>query len=233
VTAIPQIIAHRGAPREALENTIPAFQAAMAQRADAIELDVHATRDGIVIVHHDDHLPPDRNEPFASGRSIADLDADEVLRRPLPGGFHIPTLDDVLDLVGSQLVVYVEVKAVGIEGPLLACLDRHPAVRTAVHAFDHRIPVAVRVARPSLPIGLLSSSYPLDLPGFIGPGRPEALWQHGGLIDDALVRDAHAMGARVIAWTVNDPDHARSLWAMGVDGICTDLPGAMRRSLEG
>lgn len=230
MTTIPQIIAHRGAPREALENTIPAFQAALTQGADAIELDVHATRDGVVVVHHDDYLRLARNEPGAR-RPIADLDAEEVRRTPLRDGLHVPTLDEVLDLVGDRAVVYVEVKAVGIEAPLLACLDRHPACRIAVHAFDHRIPVAVRTARPALPIGLLSSSYPLDLPGFIGPGRPEALWQHGGVIDDALVREAHAMGVRVIAWTVNEVDHARALWAMGVDGLCTDVPGAMRASL--
>jgi glycerophosphoryl diester phosphodiesterase len=127
--------------------------------------------------------------------------------------------------------VYVEVKAGAIEDALLRVLDRHPAARVAVHAFDHRIPVRVRASRPSLPIGILSASYPLDVSGMVRAARADALWQHTGLVDQALVRTAHDEGARVIAWTENDPAHARALLAMGVDALCTDTPGLLRAAL--
>ncbi len=231
MTAIPEIIAHRGASRESLENTLDAFQRAVAQGADAIELDVHATRDGMIVVHHDETLLVEATHGPGQRRPIAALDADTVRRSPLKNGAPAPGLDDVLALVNARAVVYVEVKATGIEHALLACLDRHPSCRVAVHAFDHRIPVAVRAKRPELPIGVLSSSYPLTLSGFIGPAAPDAFWQHATLIDEQLVRDTHALGARLIAWTVNDAAHARSLAAMGVDALCTDIPGLLRSAL--
>ncbi len=224
---IPEIIAHRGAPREALENTLTAFAIALAQGADGIELDVHATADGVVVVHHDPVVAM-----HGSVTEIVSLSAADALRLPLKGDERMPTLDAVLDLVGSAVVVYIEVKARGIERPLIDCLARHPGARVAVHAFDHRIPVAVRAQRPATSIGLLSASYPLSLSSFVGQGRPDALWQQAALIDEQLVRDAHQLGARVIAWTENDAVHARSLIDLGVDGLCTDTPGALRKALS-
>lgn len=230
MTRIPEIIAHRGASREAHENTLPAFQIALDQGADGIELDVHATADGVVVVHHDAAI-----QVYHMGASaladIATLSAARALASPLAGGATMPTLDQVLDLIGSRAVVYIEVKAARIEQPLLSCLDRHPTSRMAVHAFDHRIPLAIRSQRPHISIGLLSASYPTHLKGFFGHVRPDALWQQAQLIDEALVHSAHALGARVIAWTENDSVHARSLIAMGVDALCTDTPGLLRAAL--
>ena len=232
VSRIPEIIAHRGAPRECLENTLASFARALDQRADGIELDVHATKDGVVVVHHDHTLLMTRDGVVAPV-PIADLMATEALSWPLSDGIPMPTLDAVCSLVGDQATVYVEVKALGIEGPLIACLNRHPRVRFAAHAFDHRVPVAVRAQRPETSIGLLSCSYPLSLDGFIGHANVSALWQQTHLIDAALVADAHRLGVRVIAWTENDISHARALMALGVDALCTDTPSALRAALEG
>ena len=186
---LPEIIAHRGAPREDLENTLESFEIALRQGADGIELDVHATRDGVVVVHHD----PVVNRPGLTVKSlvaIADLDVTELLEFPLRGEARLPTLDAVLDLVGSRATVYVEVKGHGIEDVVVACLKRHPHIRVAIHAFDHRIPVAVRQRLPGASIGLLSASYPLDFGGFVGSARAQALWQQTSFIDQALVGDA-------------------------------------------
>jgi glycerophosphoryl diester phosphodiesterase len=227
----PEIIAHRGAPREALENTLPAFRLALAQGADGIELDVHATSDGVIVVHHDPTLRTMDAQGAVALLEIARLDASAVAALPLAGGSVAPTLDEVLDLVGQHVTVYVEVKAFGVEDALEATLARHPGVRVAVHAFDHRIPVAARQRRPTLPIGLLSTSYPLDLRGFIGSARCQAFWQHAPLIDRALVEGAHELGAKVVAWTVNDVNQARALVDLGVDALCTDTPGLLRSAL--
>lgn len=230
MSRIPEIIAHRGAPREALENTLAAFEIALDQNADGVELDVHATMDGTVVVHHDADVP----WPVASSttrRPIADIDAKRALAYALRDNAHMPTLDAVLDLIGERSVVYIEVKATGIERPLLAVLNRHPKARVAVHSFDHRVPVAVRAARPSTRIGLLSASYPISLDRFIGAAKPDAFWQQANLIDQALVEETHALGARLIAWTVNDAQHAHALIAMGVDALCTDTPALLRAAL--
>ncbi len=207
-----------------------AFRLALEQGADGIELDVHATRDGTVVVHHDERLPVVDASGVATWLPIVQADAATVRSTRLRGGGEVPTLDAVLDFVGTLATVYIEVKAAGIEDALLACLDRHPGARVAVHAFDHRIPVAMRARRIGLSTGVLSTSYPLDLAGFIGQARPAAFWEYAPLIDDALVRQAHALGARVVAWTVNDPVHARLLHTMGVDALCTDTPGLLRET---
>ncbi len=229
-----EIIAHRGASRECLENTLAAFQRALEQGADGIELDVHATRDGRIVVHHDATV---RSALDDEPRAIAALTAAELAAVRLSDGSRVPSLDEVFDLVGARAVVYVEVKAAGIEEPLLACLDgirrRHPGVRLAVHSFDHRIPSAVRAQRPDTAIGFLSASYPMSMRGVLGAPPPDALWQAGELIDQALVDAAHGVGSRVIAWTVNRQTHARALMQLGVDAICTDTPGLLQSGLAG
>jgi glycerophosphoryl diester phosphodiesterase len=223
-----EIIAHRGASGEHLENTRRAFEAAIAQDADGVELDVHRTRDGQVVVHHDFHVRDDTGRLLA----IADLAADELRKLRLSNGETVPTLDEVLDLTHTRVVAYIEVKGANLEQDLVACLDRHPTARIAVHSFDHRIASRVRELRPGTSIGLLSASYPVDLTGFIGPVRPDALWQQSILIDQALVRASESVGARVIAWTENDPARARQLMREGVSAICTDTPGKMREALS-
>jgi glycerophosphoryl diester phosphodiesterase len=224
-----EIIAHRGASRDHEENTLPAFSTALEQGADGLELDVHATRDGTIVVHHD---PAVRSHGNSSLHRISELTAAEVAAVQLPGGGRVPTLDDVLTLVGTRATVYAEVKANGIEVPLVECLRRHQGAHVAIHAFDHRIPVAVRAMLPGISIGFLSSSYPLDLPALLRAARPQALWQHADLIDASLVAEAHAMNARVIAWTENDLVHALALTGLGVDALCTDIPGPLRAGMS-
>jgi glycerophosphoryl diester phosphodiesterase len=223
-----EIIAHRGASGEQLENSRAAFEAAIDQDADGVELDIHRTRDGQVVVHHDFHIRDHTGRLLA----IADLSAEELGTLRLSNGETVPTLDEVLDLTHARVVAYIEVKGTGLEQELVACLERHPEARIAVHSFDHRIAARIRDLRPSTSIGLLSASYPVSLDGFIGPVKPNALWQQSILIDEDLVRAAGALGARVIAWTENDPVHARQLIRAGVSAICTDTPGKMRAALD-
>jgi glycerophosphoryl diester phosphodiesterase len=219
----PLIIAHRGASRAFRENTIPAFQRALDLGVDGIELDVHATRDGVLVVHHDPALTFRRGESIEAV-PIVSLTAAQVAECRLGDDDHIPTLREVFALVGAQAELFVEVKASNTEAAVAALLDEFTGVRAAVHAFDHRIPVGVRALRPATPIGLLSASYPLDIRGVLASSEAKAFWQHAELIDETLVVAAHEAGVELIAWTVNSAPHARQLAAWGVDGICTDVP---------
>src|SRR6185503_16073460 len=97
-------IGHRGAPREYPENTLPAFERAIELGADAIELDVHVTADGVPVVHHD---PDVRAEPR---RALAQMTWSEVARVHLAPGIAIPSLEQVLAAVGNRAMVYVELK---------------------------------------------------------------------------------------------------------------------------
>lgn len=226
----PAIIAHRGASRAFRENTMPAFRHALDLGVDGIELDVHATADGVLVVHHDAAVAIGHGEAVEFV-PIVSVSAAQLSEHRLASGDHVPTLHEVCELVGTRAELFVEVKAPHVEALVAALLDQHPTVRSAVHAFDHRTPVGVRALRPATPIGLLSASYPLDVRGVLSWSDATAFWQHAELIDEALVVAVHEAGVRLIAWTVNSAPHARQLAAWGVDGLCTDVPDEISRAL--
>jgi glycerophosphoryl diester phosphodiesterase len=216
---LPLAISHRGLHSAFPENSIPAFRAAIEAGASGIELDVHASADGVLYVHHDASLD-------VAGRSapIAELDSGAVSRLTLPGETAIPTLDDVLALTADKCDVFIEIKAPGIEEQVVRCLRRHiaHAERFALHAFDHRIVKRVLELSPGIRTGILQVSYLVDSCSAMRRAGALDLWQHADFIDALLVHDVHSCGGRVIAWTPNrDAEWAR-LTESGVDGICTD-----------
>lgn len=244
-----EIIAHRGASRDRLENTMAAFSAGLEQGADALELDVHATRDGVVVVHHDPEVSASAIKaeratgaervkgaegdtgPNGHRLTISAVNYTTLHAVRLRNGEPLPTLDEVLRLAAGKAAVYVEVKGFGIEAQVIGCLNRHADTQTAVHSFDHRISHHIGTHNALTPIGILSASYVLDLEHMINAAGARDLWQQAALIDQELIDTAHSVGARVIAWTENDVQHAAKLVQMGVDAICTDTPRVMREGL--
>jgi glycerophosphoryl diester phosphodiesterase len=207
-----QIIAHRGTPRHHPENTLAGFAQALADGADAIELDVRRTADDVVVVHHDAASP--------GSPPIDTLPATALLHT-------IPTLAAVLALVDGRATVYVEVKQPGIESDVVGVLAGS-STPAAVHAFDHRVASRVTALSPGTPTGVLMSSYVIDPVAVLRAAGARDWWQEWPMIDAALVTAIHGAGGRVIAWTVNDPQVAARLATLGVDGICTDVPGLIR-----
>jgi glycerophosphoryl diester phosphodiesterase len=227
----PQLIAHRGLPREVPENTVASFLAAVRHGAEAVELDVHALADGTVVVHHDPVLG--RGLPDSAphrGRPLAELSLADLARVRFAGDVGIPTLAEVLGTLPPKVSVYAEVKAQGIEAAVADTIRPH-AARCAVHSFDHRIPRAVAALVPGVPCGILQVSYLVDPVGAIRAAGARDLWQHWEFIDEPLVRTVHAAGGRVVAWTVNDPEVARRLAGWGVDGLCGDDVGGLGAAL--
>lgn len=220
-----EIIGHRGSPREHRENTLPSFERAFAVGADAVELDVHGTADGAVVIHHDaaTNSRPGDSGPVAT---IAKSTLAELRAIPVGGG-AIPTFDAMLAIVPHDATVYVEVKAAGIEDAVVAVI-RSRGKRCTVHSFDHRIARRVHELAPTIPVGILQTSYPVDPLRPMRDAGARDLWQHWELIDRSLIDAIHGDGGRVIAWTVNDRDLAQRLVAWGIDGICSDVPAIMR-----
>lgn len=212
------MIAHRGASGYAFENSPAAFREAVARGADGVELDVHATADGGIVVHHD---------PVLTGGSPLDsLTLAEATAAMLPNGEPLPSLATALDLIGDR-DVWVEVKALPPEHDtaLLAVLDAGPCpARYAIHSFDHRITARLARRRPELPLGALLAARVVDPAGVLRLAGATTLWQEWTMIDQSLVKTVHAAGARLIAWTVNDRVAATRLARMGVDGLCGNFP---------
>ena len=230
--APPEVIAHRGASRERIENTLPAFVRAEELGADAIELDVHATRNGIVVVHHDPVPQGTPEDPALADVPIARLTLKELRRISLAPNTGIPTLAQVLRTVRAPMRMYVEIKGRGIEAAVVDTIRASPEPdRCAVHGFDHRVVPRVRSIAPEIPGGVLSSSYLIDTVHALRAAGARDYWVWWEHADQALCDAVHEAGGRVIAWTVNDPAAAAALAQLGVDGVCTDDVPVIRAAL--
>jgi len=219
-----EIVAHRGANREAPENTLPAFQRALELGVQGIELDIQLTRDGVPVVRHDPDLPPAPHEEHAV--PIASLTMAELRWRS-----EVPSLDEVLDLVAGRCRLYIEIKAAAaVESVVQRVRARHSWC--AVHSFDHRTVAQAASLAPELSTGILLVSYLVDVVSAMRAARARDLWQQADFIDRALVERVHDAEGRVVAWTVNDVDRARALSKMRVDAICTDTPGELLAALR-
>jgi glycerophosphoryl diester phosphodiesterase len=218
-----EIIAHRGANREAPENTLPAFQRALEIGVQGIELDVQLTRDGMPVVHHDPHLPGKMRD--GSRMAIAAVEMSE-LRNWSPA----PTLDEVLYLVDGRCRLYVEIKAAAAVEPVVGRLKNRRSW-CALHSFDHRVAERARSLDAELATGILLVSYLVDIAGAMRAAKARDVWQQADFIDRELVDHVHGQGGRVIAWTVNDASQGLALVETGVDGICSDTPRELLAAL--
>lgn len=222
---MPLVIAHRGASAEEVENSPAAFRRAVAEGADGVELDVHATADGGLVVRHDEML---------AGSHIPHMSLSEVRLHTLANGEPVPTLEEALVAIGASVTPFVEVKSLAPahDDRLFATLDAGPApARCHVHSFDHRIVRRLRAKRPGVTYGVLSTSYLVRPVAQLDDASATELWQEQSLIDRELVEAVHRASAKVYAWTVDDTARMKTLVELGVDGICTNRPALARAVL--
>jgi glycerophosphoryl diester phosphodiesterase len=213
MSAAPLRIAHRGMPRAARENTLPSFQLALEAGADGLELDVHATADGVVVIHHDERL--------RGGPAIAQLTLAQLREHEAAPGVQIPTLAELCELVAGRAILFVELKGAGIEQAALEVLGQY-AGEAAIHSFDHAMIQRTRRLDSERRLGVLFDEAPVDVLGTMSATGATDVWPHWRLVTPALVATVHEAGGRVIPWTVNDPARAQRLAALGVDALCGD-----------
>jgi glycerophosphoryl diester phosphodiesterase len=231
----PLVIAHRGASAYRPENTLPAFELAVAQRADMIETDLHRTRDGAVVITHDEVLAG------IGGRGeIADATLAEVRALDAGGGARVPTLDELLDDFGARIPFNLELKKGtraeydGMEALALeAVRARGIAERTLFSSFYDPVLARLRALAPEARIGLLiSRKYPVRILERARAVGAEAIHPEAELVDAALVDAAHEAGLAVYVFTVDDADEMRRLLGLGVDGLFTNHPDRMRALVD-
>ena len=229
----PSIIAHRGASREFRENTLPAFKRAIELGAEGIELDVHATSDGVVVVHHDPSIPVACAGGAIEARAITELTIRELYSCSRNEEERVPSLDEVLSLVDGRADVYVELKGAAVERAVIDAIRRSSAPhRCAIHSFDHVAVLRSRRAAPMIPGGILLSSRLADPAGALKVADARDYWILWPWADADLVHSIHSAGGRVIAWTPPDEGSFRALAELGVDGICADDVQVLRTALE-
>ena len=199
-----------------MENTLEGFLLAVENGANSVELDVHCSADGEVVVFHDFHV---------QGSAVATMTWRELSSIDLGGGATMPRLADVLSALGHRAMVYIELKGAAIEREVLEVTSRYGTLY-ALHSFDHDAIARVATLAPEVRRGVLLdrglANAPHVLHESVMHAQASDVWPHWSLVDAALTALAHQLGARVITWTVNTRDVAESVVRAGVDGICTD-----------
>jgi len=185
-------------PRRERENTLPSFAAALAAGAQGIELDVHTTADGVVVVHHD---PVTGDGLEIAATRWSDLSRGEGAA---VGAVAIPSLAAVCDLVAERVELFVEIKGEGIEDAVAAVLDGRPGA-FAIHSFDHATIGRLARARAPYRLGLLFDDSVENAVELLAEYGAADAWPSWRLIDRPLVEHIQRSGGRVIAWTVNSP----------------------------
>lgn len=225
-SALPAVIAHRGASRQRRENTVAAFERAVVLGAHWVELDVRLTADRELVVHH--------NPTLADGRALKDLSRSQLPR-------FVPTLAAALAACGP-LGVNIEIKNGETEvdfdplheaAAMIASMQL-PYDRTLISSFNLDTLVALRAASDMrialLTFGLTSTE---DVLAVCGDYGFEAWHPYFRTIDRAAVDLAHDRGVEVNVWTVDAPGDIESMIAANVDGICTNVPDLVRSISRG
>jgi glycerophosphoryl diester phosphodiesterase len=249
----PLLVGHRGAAALAPENTLRAFRAALAHGVDLIEFDVLDLPGGPLVLAHSDHLD-EVSHGAAHGsvraRSLAEL------RDVAP---ELPTLDEALAFFAGEargVGLHVDLKLTTRLDEVADAIARHGLEgRTVVSSFHARSLRAVAAASPRIRIGFtypedrfsisrrprlwpavavglsaLRASVPARIPRMLRRGGATALMLQHALVTPAAVARAHALGAPVLAWTVDDPADLARVEAAGVDGVITNDPRLCARA---
>jgi len=237
----PVIVAHRGASATHPENTLVAFEAAVAAGADLIEFDVRLTSDGVPVVMHDAHVSRRTDgDGFVHELSLAEIKRLDAARG-VGDRAEVPTLRETLELLSGRVGVDIEIKNMpgepDFDSPVEA-VTRATLRELEATSFDGEVLVTsfnwlsielVREANPDIPTGFLSV-------GAIDPraslvyartsGHAFVLPQATAVVESgaAFVDEAHAEGIRVGTWTVDDPAEMDHLFALGVDALATNDP---------
>jgi glycerophosphoryl diester phosphodiesterase len=252
------VCGHRGARAVFPENTLPAFEYAIAVGAGALEMDVAVTRDEVVVVSHDAKLNPAICQSPGGPRLIRELTLAEVQRwdcgtlrhrrfpqqQPVPGA-RIPTLDQVLSLAGrGQFQFNIEIKmfpkrpdwapAPGRFAELVyEAIERHGiAKRVVVQCFDFRALHAMAALSPAIRRAALYAGRPASLVRIAERAGASIVAPYHRLATRRRVARAHAAGLQVVPWTANRPRDWRRLIAAEVDGIITDDPAGLLSYLQ-
>jgi glycerophosphoryl diester phosphodiesterase len=233
----PKLIAHRGASNEAPENTLAAIRQAIDIGVDYIEFDVRLTQDGVPVIIHDPTLS--RTTAGVNNHYVHELRLDQIQSLDIGSWFDdrfnkekVPTLEEVLQ-VTSQTHLMIEIKE-GIESPqivvesLLKVLKSSECNTDLLTFGSFSIPIIQELIEraPSLKmIGIIEEGHQIE--PFLNIGiKHIALWYP--LITPDLIKQLHSQNVRIWTFTVDDPEIARSLISLSVDGIISNQPRSMK-----
>lgn len=233
---MPKLFAHRGGPRYAPENTLAAFRNALAIGVDGFEFDVQMTRDGELIIMHDETVDRTTNgRGPVKDKTLAELRALDAGRGEPP-----PTFAEVIALAQSAGVwMLAEIKSPhlypGIELKILHALTAANYLdKTLMMSFDWKSLERVRELSPAAKIGALYDEKMLTVSRIPARAQYACPLADIALLNPFMIRQAHRQGRAVFAWfwKTENPLFYRGLHALGVDGLIADDPVAVKKTLH-
>lgn len=252
----PVVLAHRGDSKRFPENTLPAFRSALEMKVDVIETDVHITKDGIVVIWHDDDLSRLCGEEVAVYEKTYDellqYDAgsfyiDDNGEKPFEGkGITIARFDELLSLDPNQRInVDMKDPKPELVHALAKLLREYKAAhRVCVASFHSQNIFLLRKIFPEALTSFTSkevAKYVLSINfglGFLWKNFPACVFQMPEkekgirLLTKRFIRYCHKRGLKIQIWTINEADEMRRLLKMGVDGLFTDDPALLIEVLK-
>lgn len=219
------ILAHRGASADAPENTLLAFEKAMAMQVDGIEIDVHAVADEILVIH-------DRwlKRTTKTHGQLSDYTLEQLRELDAGMGQKIPTLWETMQCINGQCLLNIELKGISDLLPVVKLIDRavdelnFELHQFLISSFNHHLLFEVKQLRADIQIGALTSSCPLDYAAFAQHLNAYSINIDMDCLTPRFVQDAKQRGLQVYVFTVDEIADLDVLAKMGVDGVFTNTP---------
>lgn len=226
---LPLVIAHRGDSSRALENSLEAVRLALDLPADMIELDIRKSRDNHLYAVHDQDTGRTADRDVDIERS----ESDEIAQVKLKNGGPIPTLKDVLDLVGGKAGLNLEIKSDGAGGLTAAHLaGAGYKGQVMISSFKEREVLDARRVLPGLVFSEIFDEFSLqDLKQYAAKGYGVVSLKRSTVTKE-LVSACHDRKVKVYVWTVDDEEEMKRFTEWGVDGIYSNRPGMLKEVIE-
>ena len=219
-------IGHRGARGYEPENTLISFQKALDLGVDGIELDVHLSQDGVVVVIHDETV--DRTTDGTG--AIHDLAVAKIKKLRTDKNQQIPTLTEVLDLIDKKVFVNIELKGKGTSKPVVQLVEKYikeyhwDYTDFIISSFDWDLLDEVVVLNPKIPIAVLTETTVEEALAFAKKIKATAINPDYTLLTPENVKLIKDEGFQIFPWTVNETEAIATMKSYGVDGIISDYP---------
>jgi glycerophosphoryl diester phosphodiesterase len=224
-----KVTGHRGAAGLEPENTLRSFQRALNLGVDAIELDVHLTKDQHLVVIHDATVDRTTN---GSG-AVRDLTLHEIQQLDAGLGEHVPTLQEVIDLVAQDVILQIELKGLGVEHQVAQTIAVNRLMNhVTVTSFRHNMVKTIKTLNPQISTGVLFLGLPIDAPHLAHDAQADAVHPHVNYIDTQLVESCHSHGLSVRVWNTDDPSQMQHMIALNVDAIGSNRPDLLLQLLN-
>ena len=222
-----KVVGHRGAAGEEPENTLRSILRGIECGADFVEVDVRSTRDGVLVLLHDETL----DRTTSGSGPLREWDFDEVRRLDAGKGERIPTVEEALEVVRGRCGILLELKEVGWEGRLFRVVEGAGMLSDAIFISFHRECVeALRDLGGA--VGVIFADRPYEHLEYARRADVDLVAPHYRLVDSEFVSRASEYGLKVNAWTVNDVSVMVRLIRLGVFAITSDYPCLLRRVVD-